>query len=123
MNADVASNPDGPEEDDLLALPIIGYGPAERVARSSDLLLDLAGNHDIDLVTDELWMDVIAEEKFNRRIPRSAHGTRGGARLCRCFLCMEWKAEEKRRTVFEDQVVLPLEHPDHPMHHKDSDLG
>lgn len=111
------------EEDeyaDLRAKPFwFGYDPAERVLRAKDLVLDVVGTHDLDLVDDETWMDVIAEDTFDRRLPRSAHGTsKGGSARCECFLCVEWRVEEARRSRIEEQKVLALEHPRHPLRKK-----
>lgn len=97
-------------------VPWFGYAPAEKVTSARDVVLNLTADHDIDLVTDELWMDVIAEGKFSRRIGRQDHGTRvGGQSHCGCFLCCEWRDVEKGQRVVVKRV-RPIEDPNHPIH-------
>lgn len=103
--------------------PWFGYAPAENVSPAEALVIDAIGDHDLKTITDDMWMDVIAEGKFNRDVSRSKHGSRAGAAsrsgklLCQCFLCVEWREEERRRKVKRNQA-LPLEDQRHPIHRR-----
>lgn len=93
--------------------PWFGYAPAERPSEVKRIALEMVGNHDLPVVTDELWMDVIAEDIFDRRLPRAAHGKRAGALWpddgeprCRCFLCMKWRSDEHSTKIIDLSQIL-----------------
>lgn len=92
--------------------PWFGYAPAEKPSEVQRIVLDLVGEHDLPVVTDELWMDVIVEGVFDRSLPRAAHGKRAGAiredgsHLCGCFLCEKWRHEERLTKIVDISQVL-----------------
>lgn len=85
--------------------PWFGYAPAERVADVSDAVLKMVPDHDIERITDEMWMDIIVEDKFIRSIDRHDHGTKvGGKSRCQCFLCRQWREEESRMKIVDVKI-------------------
>lgn len=107
----------------MTSTPWFGYAPAERVTGVSDVVLDLTAEHDIDHVSDEQWMDIIAEGKLSRSVGRHNHGTRkGGQSRCGCFLCVEWREEEEAIRV-KRVTILPVEDPRHFIHRSEQNLG
>lgn len=99
-------------------LPWFGYAPAENPTAVTDVLFDVVGDYGFGVIDDETWMDVIAEGVFDSSIPRQKHGSKSGAtRGCKCFLCLGWKAEARRRKV-KIEEALPIEDSRHPIHRK-----
>lgn len=99
-------------------VPLFGHGPAEAPSVETDILLDIREKIDYGFVDDEVWMDVIAEGKFDSSIPRQNHGNHlGGKKQCQCFLCAQWRRNRKATSITEERI-MPLTNPDHPIFRK-----
>lgn len=110
-------------DDETAGVPWFGRGPAEAPTPESGVLLDLSEKIDYGFVDDEIWMDVIAEGKFDSSIPRQKHGNRlGGQRKCQCFLCAQWRRNRDATRVTEERI-MPITNPNHPVFSKRRKMG